>query len=75
MTYTASFKLDGQIIVRNFKGYSSKKFLAEEIRRNGGRVRVIATPENFDEAVQKYGKANERHAAIQKYVREQRKKS
>ena len=66
----ASYKLDGAVVVKEFEGYASKNALAKDIRRNGGKVRVIAEPENFDEATRKYNEANERHAAGQKSAKQ-----
>ena len=71
----ASYKLDGAVVVKEFEGYASKNALAKDIRRNGGKVRVIAEPENFDAATRKYNEANLAHAAGQKRARQAQQKA
>ncbi len=68
-TYTASYKYEGQLYVRDFEGYTSKNALAKELRANGFKVRVIAEPDKFDEAVEKYGMRLDHHNSLRKHIR------
>jgi uncharacterized lipoprotein YajG len=69
-TYTASYKYEGQLYVRDFEGYASKKALAEDLRANGFKVRVIAEPDKFDAEVEKFGARCERHNSLRKHIRD-----
>ena len=69
-TYTASYKYEGQLYVRDFEGYTSKKALAEDLRANGFKVRVIAEPDKFDEAVEKHGERLAHHNSLRKHIRD-----
>ena len=68
-TYTASFVLDGQIIVRNFEGYITIKALKADIHANGGKVRFICKPEDFDKACEDYYWKLERARNTQRALR------
>jgi len=69
-TFTASFKdSDGNLRVENFEGYETKKKLIKDMRANGYRVRVVVTPDKFDEEVEKYGRRCDEHNQLRKYIR------
>lgn len=52
-TYSASVKYEGKIITVT-REFQNKKAFAEALRANGMKVRFIATPDDFEEAAEKY---------------------
>lgn len=52
-TYSASVKYEGKIIMVT-REFQNKKAFAEALRANGMKVRFIATPDDFEEAAEKY---------------------
>lgn len=63
-TYSASVKYEGKIIIVT-REFQNKKAFAEALHANGMKVQFIATPDDFDEAAEKYAEKLEiaRHSA------------
>jgi hypothetical protein len=61
MTYVASVTFEGKIQIIERDDYKTKKAFAHDLRANGYRVRLISTPEKFNEDAEKYNKRREDH--------------
>lgn len=71
--YIASVTYNGKIEVQHVTG-PNKTWVAEQLRKNGYKIKFISTPEKFDEDSEKYYAAVEKTKTIHKVQYESYKK-